>query len=1116
MRIKHHRAKKKIFRKSNKNKAVKKLRKFSFKKLFLITTVLIISGLSIYSIWFLPSVKNADVLSFPESTIIYSREALDLYKKDPKADLSSYVLYTIHGDENRNYVPLEEISPWIPKATLAIEDSRFRSHFGVDILGLANAVLGQMGLRSKRGGSTITQQLVKNTFLTRERTFSRKFNEILLSLKVEWEYSKDEILELYLNKIDYGSNASGVEAAAQKFFGKSSRNLSIAEAAILAGLPKAPTTYSPYGSNKDALMGYFVEDEVTGERIYKKGRKDLVLQRMLDLELITQKQFQQAWIEANQIVFKSSHTEIKAPHFVFLVRQKLEEKYGKEFLKQGGLRIFTTLSSKLQNTAEEIVALKSDYYRVNYGAKNIAMTSIDTDTGEILAYIGGSHFFDIENDGQVDILTSKRQPGSSFKPFVYATAFMNGLTPGSVIFDVKTDFGGYSPNNYDGIFAGPVSVRESLNRSLNIAAVKAAYIATPQKIMETIKSLGVLIDGTAEDHQVGLGVGVAEVQPLSMINAYQVFATDGSYHDPTVILEIQDATGKILEEFDPEKTKHQGLDAEISGLVRNILTDETTRPTTDGFSWNNLLQLDGYNNGAKTGTTNRHAKNPDFNKDEPESDENSKTILVPGDAWTIGFTPHLVTGVWVGNTRGESMVAGATGLSVAAPIWKRFMDQAHKILVENGADKKKLYNEPKPLEVRKINKFSGKLASDLTPPKLVVEEVFASFNLPTEIDDTVQIMEIDKRTGHLADEFTPSYAKEEKHVLVLKSIRPDLENWQKPVDEWLTEHPSFATSLGVITEEPEEDSIRNFGSTFATNRDNRAGLMMRYNANGTNAPQIEIISPRENGILSIGLVEVKVSATAKFGIDRIEFYLDDNLVDKTVRWPYTGKFKISTNIDKNKPHKLTVVLFDRAQNMAEVSREIKVGADIRGPEITFLGPIGNQKIAINSQIKVLADIQDYESVVKKVEFYLDEQLISTKEKAPFSSYIKTEGNLGKHKLMIKAWDIHLNENTKTIPLIYTREQFSRESEASISKIIPYRNSVSINLSLPNHNNLEYVEIFINLNRDTLFSEKIQNPAQNIQIQVPKMNLKKMATIQLFTKEKNNKKVKEAPQKKMKL
>ena len=294
----------------------------------------------------------------------------------------------------------------------------FYYHFGFDPIGLTRALLGEFGIIARRsGGSTITQQLVKNTFLSPERSYWRKFNELLLAIKVEWVYSKDEILELYLNEIPYGPTIHGVEAAAQHFFAKSARDLTILESSILASLPVAPTRFSPYGNNLDLLMGTTKIDPTTKREVWKKGRKDLVLERMQSLGMISAQQFSQAWSAAKTLTFQSNKTDIRAPHFVFWIREQLEQKYGREFLDQGGLRIYTTLNPDLQTQIEEIVETKSAGYENQYEATNVAAVVIDNQTSEVLAYLGGRDYFDQQNDGQVDVLRSPRQPGSSFKPF---------------------------------------------------------------------------------------------------------------------------------------------------------------------------------------------------------------------------------------------------------------------------------------------------------------------------------------------------------------------------------------------------------------------------------------------------------------------------------------------------------------------------------------------------------------------------------------------------------------------------------------------------------------------------------------------------------------------------
>lgn len=1047
-------------------------------------------ALVLYTWLVLPSVGDASELSFAESTVIYDRGALD-----PTNDPTEHVLYVIHGDENREFLPLEEISPWVPAATIAIEDDRFYRHLGFDIRGITKAALHEIfGIGSKRGGSTITQQLVKNTFLSRERSYTRKFKEILLSVKMELVYSKKEILEMYLNKIPYGNNAHGIEAAAQTFFGKSARDLTLAEASVLASLPARPTYFSPYGANKTLLLGFYEYDDVTGEQVYKKGRKDLVLQRMLDTGEITFEEFQTAFSESKNLIFTANRTDIRAPHFVFHVRQQLEDKFGKEFLKNGGLRIYTTLDPELQNIAEETIEAKSAHYSATYRANNVAMVSINPDDGQVLAYVGGKDYFDIENDGQVDVLTSLRQPGSSFKPLVYATGFEQGFSPSTVLFDVETDFGGnYTPQNFDGEFSGPVAARDSINQSLNIPAIKMAYLATPNKIFENAKKLGIPIEGDAEMHGVAIGIGVAEVEPLWHINSYQAFARGGDWYEPTTILEIRSSNGKLLEKFDPTKTLHDGIDPEAAALVRNVLTDETTRPSTpyptdddpDGmFDWNELLQLDDLDNGAKTGTSNRHVDNPDFDKEKPEDDEeNPKKVTAPGDSWTIGFTPHLVTGVWVGNNRGEPMKPGATGMTVAAPIWKKFMNSAHETLIERGADPEKKYFDI-PLETRKINKFSGRLASDVTPKDLVREEFFASYSVPIELDQSVKKVAFDTITGRRASTFTPSNSRTEKWILDLQSARPDMPNWEEPVQEWIHDNPRFMSSLGAARD-PKNDK-----KTDLTDFLPRSRTQLQLSQNPTqlsfnNPPVIRITSPRDRGTIAPGTIEVTVEATAKNGVREVDFYFNDELITYTTRRPWSQTFKIPESLASGSAHLLRVVAIDNKLQTGSDEIQVKIAPDTVGPEIVFLGPIPNQKIPINAHIEVLVDVKDHASSVRAVEFLLDGESLEFDQEAPFQTSIISPAEPTRANLTVRAWDTHSNSNERSVPLQIVRQRMLDDHQPVIDTYKSYRQSVSVDVLVPHSETVAWIELVARRGQEELFRKRVEKPGQFSQFQVPR-------------------------------
>ncbi len=1120
MKITRFRRKQSLWQKCKRKFFRKKNKKLPWIKFLVFSGILCFSGLFVYAAFFLPDVREADQLHFAESTIIYDRAALDKINQDPKADLTENILYTVHGDENRDYLPLSEISPWMVKATIAIEDDQFYHHFGFDIGAIIKAVLHQFGIGPARGGSTITQQLVVNTFLQREHTYSRKLKELLLAIKMEWYYSKDEILELYLNKIPYGSNAHGVEAAARTFFGKSARDLTLSESVILAGLPNAPSRYNPYGSNRELLMGYYDYEAETGERIWRKGRKDLVLKRMLDLKMISFKEFSNAFGNAQDAVFKRAQADIKAPHFVFYILEKLEGKYGKEFLRQGGLRIFTTIDPTLQEIAETTIAEKSKHYLDTYGASNVALLAIKNGTGEILSYVGGKDFNDTENDGQVDVLTSKRQPGSSFKPFVYAAAFLKQYAPSTVIWDVETDFGGnYKPQNFSGRFSGPVSARSALNQSLNIPAVKMAVLAGLKNVFTLARKAGIELSGDPKKNGVSIGLGVGEVTPLSHISAYQVFAGDGSYYEPTAILEIRNTSGKVLEKVDIESKKKPGIDSGVAALVRNILTDETTRPTTDGFDWNKLLQLEKYNNGAKTGTSNRIIKNPNFNKNLPiNTKTNPETILTPSDSWTIGFTPHLVAGVWVGNNRGKPMAAGATGLTVAAPIWKKFMTDAHEQLVKEGADPQKEYDKSIPLVVRVVNKFSGKIATEKTPESLRVNGYFIKGRVPAALDDSVKTIEIDKISGRPATEFTPQFARVEKQVLQLSSLRPNAPSWQRPVDEWLNKHAKFLTSLGTIWDEVTEEEIEAESEEDSQSLDLVTRIaQLRDDVHNEftqkNPPKLKILSPKNRGTIAPGIIEVKTSATSTFGIKSVEFYLDDQFITEKSKQPYSAKVTIPKTMKLGSTHTIKVIAIDKLLNYTQQEINVKLDQDRMGPSIIFLGPVGNQKIPINSEIEVLVDVVDKESSVQSVEFILDKKSLDTVDKPPYKTTLKIGGKLGRHFIRVKAVDTHGNISQKALPIIFDRERIQKNIKIPvIDKITSYRGSTSIDLIFPFPKSIESSTFTVKQGNRVLFQKKWTQLSKFKQLQIPKTVASGRVELRITTKLRGDDQVIQSPKK----
>lgn len=581
----------------------------------------------------IPSIENFESRAIAQSTKIYDRTG-------------NIVLYDVHGTVRRTSVPLEEISPYVQKATIAIEDASFYEHHGFRPLAFLRAVLVDIVAGAYvQGGSTITQQVVKNALLTQKKTPGRKIVEIILALRLERVYSKDQILETYLNENPYGGTIYGVQEASQYFFGVDAKDVDLAQAAYLSALPQAPTRYSPYGSHKDLL----------------DKRKDLVLSRMFELGFISQDEYDEA--KAEQVQFKDeAEAGIKAPHFVFFVREYLEEKYGVDAVMKDGLHVVTTLDYDLQQKAEDTVKKWAPQMEANFNATNEGMVAIDPTTGQILAMVGSRGYFDDTIDGKVNVTTSLRQPGSSFKPFVYATALMKGYTPSTVVFDLPTQFSTacspqdnlnsnppcYSPGNFDGKFKGPVTMRDALAQSINIPAVKFLYLAGIQDSLNTAVSLGVTTLQSAARYGLTLVLGGGEVTLLEMTSAYSVFANDGVRNTPTGVLRVEDKNGNVLEEYRPNPSRV--LDPEIARQMNDILSDNVAR--TPEFGADSPLYFPGYDIADKTGTTN------DFR-----------------DVWIIGYTPGIAVGAWAGNNDNTAMKKQIAAF-IIAPMWHDFMAYA--------------------------------------------------------------------------------------------------------------------------------------------------------------------------------------------------------------------------------------------------------------------------------------------------------------------------------------------------------------------------------------------------------------------------------------------------------
>lgn len=569
-------------------------------------------------------------------------------------DRNGILLYEIFGDENRTPISIKDLPPHVYQASIAIEDKSFYRHFGFDITGIIRATINNFRGESLVGGSTITQQLVKNALLTREKSWQRKGKEAILALFTEIIYTKEEILEMYLNYIPYGGTAVGIEAASQTYFNKPAKELSLAEAALLAGLPQAPSRYSPFASDPQAA----------------KNRQADVLRRMVEDGYITPLQAEEA--KAQVLTYALKKTDIRAPHFVFYVRDLLYEKYGVETVEKGGLRVTTTLDLSLQETAQASLSAEINQlarYRVGNGAALV----VKPNTGEILAMIGSKDYFDSAGDGQVNVTLAQRQPGSSIKPIMYATAMsLKLLNPGSVLLDIPICFDvpgqkAYCPKNYDGSFRGPVTIRQSLGNSLNIPAVKGLEIIGVRTFIEQATKMGITSWTDPSRYGLSLTLGGGEVRMIDLAQAFSVLANQGVKVPLTPFLKIEDYQGTVLEAvdvetrlsdlesltvFDEETTQGEltrVMERAPAYLTAHIMQDNKAREAA--FGSRSQLVIKDQIVSAKTGTTNDLRDN-----------------------WTVGFTPEFLVITWVGNNDGspmnQALVSGITG---AAPIFNDIM-----------------------------------------------------------------------------------------------------------------------------------------------------------------------------------------------------------------------------------------------------------------------------------------------------------------------------------------------------------------------------------------------------------------------------------------------------------
>jgi 1A family penicillin-binding protein len=668
-------------------------------------------------------------------------------------DRNDRVLFEISKDKSRVPVDYDEISQNMVHATVAIEDKNFFQHKGISEIGIIRSLINLLAKHSiEGGGSTITQQLIKNVLLDARQTPSRKIKEIILAIEVERRYSKEQILSMYLNEVPYGGSFWGVESAAQGYFGKPAKDLTVLESAILAGLPQSPSRYSPFIGEKDLW----------------KARTTDVLRRMREDKYITKDDEKKALADMQKLKFSEPKLSIAAPHFVFYVRDLIKDQFGANVLEQG-IRVKTTLDYKVQKEAQSIV--KDEVEKIKgLHVGNGATVVLDSHSADILAMVG-SYDYNNKEYGNFNAAVSKRQPGSSIKPITYATAFEKGYTPATVIMDLKTTFPDqgekeYIPVNYDGEYHGPVQLRFALANSYNIPAVKLLAMVGINNFLQKASAMGLedFAPTQANANRYGLAVtlGGGESTLLDMTSAFSVFARGGEYIKPHGIIEIKDNKGKSIYKFEKESPKRV-FSKEISFLISHILSDNVAR--TPAFGPNSYLNIPGKTVAVKTGTTNDKRDN-----------------------WAIGYTNDVTVGVWVGNNDNSPMNQRvASGVTGASPIWSRVM----KSLL-SGNYKDGIIAKPDDVVAVEIDSVLGGLPKDGRPKRT---EYFVKGTEPTGVSPFYKTLKISKSNGKLAnDDEIKSNNYEEKEYIVIQESDPvssDGKNrWQEAIDAWVQDQIS--------------------------------------------------------------------------------------------------------------------------------------------------------------------------------------------------------------------------------------------------------------------------------------------------------------------------------------
>lgn len=1004
----------------------------------------------------LPSIEKLEQLDLKKSSVIYDKEWTQLY--------------TLSWDEKRTYVDYSKISKHMVNAIVAWEDNTFFENSWIDYLWIFRAVFNRIIWKTAdiKWTSTISQQLIKNVFLSNERSYERKIKEAYLSFRMNQKYSKEKILELYLNKIWFWSNIYWVEQASRTYFWKPIKDISIVEASILASLPKWPTFYSLYNypyrvlgyvyhynqaddtnkikiyteqdliqswdmvkkiydivknykwtkiwdngificwMNKDdyknklkidndgCLITQASELEYILNSIqvkdnwefieYQTWRKDYILSRMLWDWYITFDEFKDAYLKWFGFKINQKIENIKHPHFVMYIKEYLSEKYWEDLIEWWWLKIYTSLDPKLQQKAEEIVTNQVNSNKTKYWSNNGALISIDNTNWDILAFVWWANYYDKTIDGQVNMITSKRQPGSTFKPFVYALAIdKNPIWPQTPIFDLKTTFPwNYEPKNFDWKFMGKMNVMTALNYSRNIPAIKAYFLAWEQKwIIEYMKTAWVKSLKDNFYYWAPLALWAWEMTPLELVWAYSVFANLWNKVEINPILKILDSNWLVIEEK-KKSSWVRVLDEKTAYIINNILSNTNSRPSS---FWNNALTLNWRTVAAKTWTSNKLVV------------KNWTKTYFPWDLWTAWYTPQITTVVWAWNTNWKQINTSWDWLNWAAPIWKQYMEFAHLYR------EKQNWVEPKWTIHATISKLSWLLAPSWFNPSFMVSTIFK--NKPKSYDNSLKYIEVDEMCNWKVTEKTPVWAIKKWYYVELRDIDPNNQNWQRTVmwrlNNWWWERefwniPNIITSYRDIECDRNQNLIDN--ATIEINADiNETTEFLNWDN------------------------QVNVSYKSNNPLRKIQFLLWDNIVwEQSIEnekiWDYNWTFNVPSWYDWE--YKLTIRVIDSIYYSAEKTYNIKISSkDTIPPTINVTNP-ARWKISIyedqffNLRFKVFDN-----SSIKSVNIYINDK--------PYKLWLKDIDNTIKindennisvwlHSIKIEAIDFSFNKWDTTVEL----------------------------------------------------------------------------------------------------